>query len=146
VKNYRTWIIIAIVLQFLTGLIHGIGLFVPPQPSNDSDSERQLLDLFTGYIMDMGAGYHRTLYDLFLSLSSCFTLLFLFGGLLNWYLLKKKIANDVMAGIVMIQVVIFGVCFGVMLVFAFLPPIVLCGLVFLMLTLARLTIAVTKAS
>jgi hypothetical protein len=54
-KNYRTWLTIAIVLQLLTGLIHGIALFIPPQPSNDS--EKQLMDLFTSLQMDMGAGY-----------------------------------------------------------------------------------------
>jgi len=143
-KNYRTWLTIAIVLQLLTGLIHGVALFISPQPSNDS--EKQLVDLFTGQQMDMGAGYHRTLYDLFMSVSTCFTLLFLFGGVLNWYLFRKRIANDVLAGILVIQIVIFGVGFAVMLVFAFLPPIVLSGLVFLVLALARLTIPGAKTS
>jgi hypothetical protein len=57
----------------------------------------------------------------------------LLGGLTIAYCLKKKVTTDILKGIVRIQVVIFGMTFAVMLIFTFLPPIVLTGLVFLLL-------------
>ena len=41
-----------------------------------------------------------------------------------------------MKGVVGIHVLVFGICFAVMAVFTFLPPIVLTGLIFLSLLLA----------
>lgn len=127
--------------QFITGLLHGLSFFAEPQPANDT--ERQLQELLNNYKSDMGAGFHRSVGELFISISACFTLLFLFGGLINWYLLRKKVSNDLLSGMVSIQVIIFGICFVVMLLFAFLPPIVLSGMVFLTLLLGWVTIRKT---
>ena len=48
-----------------------------------------------------------------------------------------------MKGIVWINLVVFGICFVMMLVFTFLPPIVLTGLITLFLMLAVITISRT---
>jgi len=134
-KRYTFWLWIAVVLMFLTGAVHSIGLFVRPVPANEV--ERQLIELMTTYKHDLGAGFHPTMGNLFTALSSCFSLLCLLGGLTNAYLLKKRIEAGILRGIVWINLLVFGICFVIMLVFTFLPPIVLTGLIvlFLMLTL-----------
>jgi hypothetical protein len=135
-KNYRTWIIAAIIFQILTGLMHSISFIIPMQATDES--EKMLVELFTTQQLDLGSGFHRTLYDIFKSVSVSVTLLFVFGGLLNWYLLRKKASTQLINGILTLQVFIFGVCFVVMLKFAFLVPIVLTGMSFLTLVLARI--------
>jgi hypothetical protein len=137
-RNQKTWLIVTIAIQILTGLAHGVSFFIEPQATNDT--EKQLIDLFINYRQDMGAGYHRTMQELFTSISVCFTLLYLFGGLLNAYLLRKKLASDILKGVISIQILIYGVSFAVMLRFAFLPPIVLTGFVFIALLLSRITV------
>jgi hypothetical protein len=135
-KNYRTWIIAAIIFQILTGLMHSISFIIPMQATDES--EKMLVELFTTQQLDLGSGFHRTLYDIFKSVSVSVTLLFVFGGLLNWYLLRKKASTQLINGILTLQVFIFGVCFVVMLKFAFLVPIVLTGMSFLTLVLTRI--------
>ena len=134
-KRYTFWLWIAVVLMFLTGAVHSISLFVRPVPANEV--ERQLIELMTTYKHDLGAGFHPTMGNLVTALSSCFSLLCLLGGLTNAYLLKKRIDAGILKGIVWINLLVFGICFVMMLVFTFLPPIVLTGLIvlFLMLTL-----------
>ena len=134
-KRYTFWLWTAVVFMFLTGAVHSISLFVRPVPGNEV--ERQLLELMSTYKNDLGAGFHPTMGNLFTALSSCFSLLCLLGGLTNAYLLKKKIDAGILRGIVWINLLVFGICFVMMLVFTFLPPIVLTGLIvlFLMLTL-----------
>jgi hypothetical protein len=136
-KNYRTWVIAATVFQILTGLIHSMSLFSPIQATQDS--EKTLVELFTTQQLDFGAGFHRTLYDMFQAVSVCLSLLFLFGGLLNWYLLRKKASAEMISGVLTLQVIIFGICFTTTMIFAFLPPIILTGFSFIMLLLARVT-------
>jgi hypothetical protein len=136
-KRYTFWLWLAVVFMFLTGAIHSVGLFVHPTPANEV--ERQLIELMTTYKHDLGAGFHPTMGNLFTALSSCFSLLCLLGGLTNAYLLKKKINAEILKGIVWINLLVFGICFVMMLVFTFLPPIVLTGLIVLFLTLALIT-------
>lgn len=145
-KRYTLWLWIAVVLMFLTGAVHSIGLFVRPVPENEV--ERQLIELMTTYKHDLGAGFHPTMGNLFTALSSCFSLLCLLGGLTNAYLLKKRIEAGILQGIVWINLLVFGICFVMMLVFTFLPPIVLTGLIvlFLMLTLITFKRAAKPAS
>jgi hypothetical protein len=134
-KRYTFWLWMAVVFMFLTGAVHSISLFVRPVPGNEV--ERQLIELMSTYKNDLGAGFHPTMGSLFTALSSCFSLLCLLGGLTNAYLLKKKVDAGILKGIVWINLLVFGICFVMMLVFTFLPPIVLTGLIvfFLMLTL-----------
>ena len=137
-KRYTFWLWVAVVFMFLTGAIHSIGLFVSPQPANEV--ERQLIELMKTYKHDPGAGFHPTTGNLFTALSSCFSLLCLLGGLTNAYLLKRKVDAGILKGIVWINLLVFGICFVILLVFTFLPPIVLTGLIVLFLLLALITI------
>ena len=138
-KRYTFWLWTAVALLFLTGLIHSIGLFISPVPANDV--ERQLLALLMGYKQDLGAGFHRTMWDLFRALSSCFTFVCLLGGLTLGYLLREKADLRILKGVVGIHLLVFVAIFVVMAVFTFLPPIVLTGLVVLFLTLSFITIS-----
>ena len=136
-KRFTFWLSLAIVLQLLNCILHSIGLFITPTPTNET--ERQLIDLMLNYKHDMGGGFHRSVWNLFTAVSSCFSLMCLMGGLTNIYLLKKKVDVRVVRGLVGIQVLVFGIAFGVMVAFTFLPPIVLTGLVFASLVVAYLT-------
>jgi|SRR5215475_1858410 len=133
-KRYRLWLWIAIVFMLLNATIHSITLFVSPVPKNET--ERQLVHLMTTYRNDFGAGFHPTPQNLFTALSSCFSLLCLLGGLMNIYLLKKQVGVEVMRGVVLINLLVFGILFVVVAVFTFLPPIILTGLIVLFLALA----------
>lgn len=131
-KRYTFWLWMAVVFQLLTAVVHSISLFVKPVPQNET--ERQLFDLMMNYRSDAGAGFQPSMANIVTALSSCFTLLCALGGLTNIYLLRKKVAVGILKGITGIQALIFGACFIMMLVFTFLPPIVLTGLIFLFLT------------
>lgn len=135
-KNFSFWIKAAAVLQILTGLIHSLSFLNDPQATNDT--ERQLVGLMSTYRMDMGAGFNPTMSDLFTSMSACFALLYLFAAWINFYLLRKNIGSELWKGLLNIQRFVFGISFVVMVVFTFLPPIVLTGLVFVCLAVARM--------
>ena len=136
-KRYTFWLWVAVVFQLLTGAVHSLSLFMSPVPGNET--ERQLFDLMANYRLDMGAGIHRSMGELFKALSSCFSLLCLLGGLINIYLLRRKVEASAVKGLVGIQLVVFGICFGVMAALTFLPPIVLTGLVVVSLAIAYFT-------
>jgi hypothetical protein len=137
-----TWIKTAATFQILTGLIHSVGLFVTPEPKNET--ERQLIELMDTYRIDAGAGFTPSTSELFLALSSCMTLLCLFGGILNWYLVKKLDAAT-MKGVLNINILIFGACFIIMAALTFLPPIICTGLIFVSLLAARLSYSKTAS-
>ena len=137
-KRYTFWLWVAIVFQLLTVLAHSLSFVVTQVPNNDT--EKQLLDLMMNYRLDMGAGFHRTTNNLFTALSACFPLLYLFGALTNIYLLKKRVDVTLLRGFLVIQILVFGITFGVMVLLTFLPPITLTGLVFLFLALAFFTL------
>ena len=135
--KFKTFFIVAIVLQFLTGLVHALSFLSEPVGTNDQ--EKMLIDLMNTYRMDLGAGYHRTMGQFFTALSACFTLVYLLGGLINWYLLRQRIDVNVLRGVIVINVAIFGFSFALMVIYTFLPPIVLTGLTFLALCITLLT-------
>jgi hypothetical protein len=137
-KRYTFWLWLAVVFLLLTGLIHSISLFVSPVPANET--ERQLLNLMMNYKQDMGAGFHKSMWSLFTALSSCFSFVCLLGGLTIAYLLKKKAPISILKGVVGIHLLVFAACFVMIAVFAFLPPIVLTGLVVLLLAIGFFTI------
>ena len=83
----------------------------------------------------MGAGFHRSMWNLFTALSACFSLVCFLGGLTIAYLLKKKAPTGILKGIVRIHLLVFTACFVLMVVFTFLPPIVLTGLIVLLLAI-----------
>jgi len=137
-KNYITWLKITAISQIIIALIHSISFFVTLPPNNET--EKQLFGLIDTYKLDLGAGFHRTMNELTLVFSACFGLLYLLGGLLNWYLLRKKVEPQIMKGVITINLVIFGICFVLTIIFAFLQPIILTGLVVLFLILSRFTV------
>jgi hypothetical protein len=137
-KRYTFWLSAAVLFQFVTAILHAIGLFITPDPANET--ERQLLEIMSTYRMDAGAGFTPTFSNLFTALSSCFTFLCLFAGLINGYLLMKHTEPNVMKGILAINVGVFGAVFLVMAYFTFLPPIVFSGLIFINLLAAYIVV------
>jgi len=137
-KRYTLWLWIAIAFMLLNAALHSVTLFIEPAPQNET--ERQIVHLLKTYRNDFGAGFHPTTQNLFTALSSCFSLLCLLGGLLNAYLIKKRAGAEIMRGIIAIDLLVFGICFIVMAIFTFLPPIVLTGLIALFLSLAFLAV------
>ena len=135
-KRYTFWLWVAVVVQLLTVAAHSLSFFVTQQPGNET--ERQLLDLMANYKIDMGAGIHRSTQQLFTALSACFPLLYLLGALNNIYLLKKRVDAGLVKGLLAIQLIVFGITFGVMAMLTFLPPIVLSGLAFALLAVSFL--------
>jgi hypothetical protein len=137
-KNYITWLKAAAIFQFIFAIIHAATLFITPLPSNET--EKQLLTLMETYQMDFGSGFHRTMGELTLVFSASLCLLMLFGGLINWYLVRKRTDSEIMKGVITINLIVFGTCFGVTATFAFLFPIILSGLIFIFLIVSRLTL------
>jgi hypothetical protein len=140
-SKYTFWLKTASVFQIITGLIHSLGLFQDMQGQNET--EVKMLDLMTTHKMDMGAGMFHSMMDIFLALSSCFTFLYLLGGINNFFLLKK-LEPSALKGYLLISIIIFGVCFAVMFFMTFLPPIILTGLVFILLVISYITVPARK--
>ena len=138
-KNYIFWLRAAILFQFITAITHAVTLFVNLPPNNDT--EKQLYALMNNYKFDLGAGFHRSMGDMIIPLSACFTLLCLMAGLVNWHLVRKKVEPGIMKGIISINLLIFGICFVLVAIFAFLLPIIQLSLILLFLFLSRITIS-----
>lgn len=137
-KYFSIWLWGTIILQLLTAVFHSLSFFMTPEPKNET--EKQLLELTSGYKPDAGMGFNPSFADLFTGLSLCFTLICLFGALLNWYLKRKNIAADLWKGILLIEGIIFGAVFAAMLAFTFFPPVVCTGLIFIFITASYLTV------
>jgi hypothetical protein len=105
-----------------------------------------LHELIVTYRKDLGGGFQRTFSDLFTALSSCFSFVCLLGGLIIAYLLKTRAPVEILRGVTLINVIVFGAIFVVMAVFTFLPPIVLTGLVFLTLLISYILLLRTQAT
>jgi len=134
-KNKGTpWLRAAMVFQLLTSAIHSLSFLRSRQGRNET--EKQLLDLMDNYKMDMGAGFHRSMGEIFTSVSFCFTMIFLLGGLLNLYMIRKQASPDLLQGFVGIQALVFGAVFMMAVLFAFLPPITFSGIVFVLLVIS----------
>jgi hypothetical protein len=137
-KQYRFWLVLAIVFLFLTALVHGSSLFLQPVPQ--SETERQLIELLTNYKQDLGAGFKRSTKELMTALSACFSLVSLLGALTLTFLLRKRAPESLLKGVVAIHGFVFGICFAIMAAFTFLPPIILTGLIFVCLLIGFLLI------
>lgn len=137
-KRYTFWFSAAILFQLVTAILHALSLFAVVTPANET--ERQMLDLVGTYKMNAGSGFAPTFGNIYTAYSSCFTFLCLFAALTNGYLLWKQVEPNLMKGILAINVAIFGVCFLVMAVFTFLPPILCTGLIFINLLAAYLVL------
>lgn len=137
-KKYSFWIKSAIFSQVLTALAHSMSFFFTPVGANDT--ERQLMELMQSYKSDMGAGFAPSTQDILTAFSACFLLLYLLGALINWQLIRVKADLITWKGIININLFVFGISFAVMVCFTFLPPVIVTGLVFLCLLMARFTI------
>ena len=136
-KQYSFWLKTSIILQVITAAAHSMSFFFTPEGS--THQERLLIDLMQNYRTDMGAGFSPSTMNIMTAFSACFALLYLMGALVNGYLLRRKTDIETMKGIITINLVVFGVCFMVMALNTFLPPIVMTGMVFLSLIVSRLT-------
>ncbi len=128
-KKFSFWIWGTIIMQLLTAVFHSMSFFVTPEPTNET--EKQLMDLTRNYKPDAGMGFNPSFKDIFTALSLSFTLICLFGAVLNWYLKKEKIAADLWKGVLLIEIIIFGGLFAGMLVFTFIAPVVCTLLIFI---------------
>jgi hypothetical protein len=138
-KKYTTWLKTAAIFQFINVIIHITSFFITPAPNNET--EKQLFTLMDTYQFDLGAGFHRTMSELTLVFSACLGLVCLLGGLLNWHLLRKKIGPEIMKGVIIINLIVFGILSGLTITFTFLLPIISIGLIVLFLILSLFTIS-----
>jgi len=133
-NKISSWLKVAIGFQFLTAAVHSLSFIRSPQGQNDT--EKQMINLMYNHKMDMGAGFHRSMGQLFMSVSLCFTLIFLLGAIINLYLIRAHAPVDLIKGIVGIQALIFAAVFLSALFLAFLPPAAFTGVVFLFLSIS----------
>jgi hypothetical protein len=129
-----SWLKVALGFQFLTAAVHSLSFIRNPQGQNQI--EKQMLDLMYNHKMDMGAGFHRSMGQIFTSVSLCFTLIFLLAAFINLYLIRVHAPVLLIKGIVGIQALIFFAVFLGAVFLAFLPPAMFTGLVFLLLTIS----------
>ncbi|MFZ1676731.1 MAG: hypothetical protein WAT91_05630 [Saprospiraceae bacterium] len=137
-KKYTFWLKTAATLQILTAMLHSLSFINKPQGTNDT--EKEMITLMTTNKMDMGAGFKPTMYDIITSMSIGFALMLILGGVINWYLLRKKAGPEILRGIIVINCIVFGISFIANFFLTFLPPIVCTGLIFFSLLLAYFTI------
>ncbi|MGE5107688.1 MAG: LIC_13387 family protein, partial [Sphingobacteriales bacterium] len=102
---------------------------ISPSPKNNT--EKQMLDLIMNYKMDLGAGFERSWYQIYTSISICFTFLFLSFATVNWFFKKMNIGAGLWRGLLLIETILFGLVLLVTVTFTFLPPIICTGLIFL---------------
>jgi hypothetical protein len=143
-KIYTIWLKAAIIVQFIATIIHATTLFINPTP--DNATEKQLYSLMDSYKFNLGAGFYRSMGEMTLALSACFCFFCLLAGMINWYLLRKRVEPGVIKGIIDINLFVFGICFVLVTIFTFLLPIVLIGLIMLFLILSRFSIPKTAKS
>jgi len=144
-KRHTVWLWTAAVFLFLTAALHSISFVI--SPTGKTEAERQMLALMINNKMDMGAGFHPTMWNLFTALSACFSLLFLLAGLTLAFLLKKKAAAaGVLKGVVTIQLLVIGTSFIINLFLTFPVPILVSGLCVLFLAIGLLMTPRVNAS
>lgn len=143
-KKHILWLKIAATLQLITAGFHSLSFIKKFEASNAT--EKQMIDLMDNYHMDMGLGFKPTMGNFMLSFSICFTLLLLFAGLLNWWMLAKKVDDHLLKGIVGINLLIFSACFLTMIMLTFIMPITCIGLIWLALLIAYLYAPKAKAN
>ncbi|MEO7306067.1 MAG: hypothetical protein ABIR78_04015 [Ferruginibacter sp.] len=131
-KKFSFWIWGTIVTQFLTAAIHSVSFFIKLEAANET--EKQLFNLMDTYKPDVGMGFNPSFADLFTGLSLCFTLICLFGALINLYFKRKGLDAGMWKGLLLIEVIIFGALFVGMAVFTFALPIICTALVFIFVT------------
>jgi len=137
-KQKLTWLWVAAILQLLTALVHSMSFFAKDVPANET--EKQLHELIMTYKKDLGLGFAPTFHDFLMALSAGFALLYLLGGLLGIYFIRKKMSTDLLKGYLNISILVYGINFIVTAYFTFIFPIAFTGLVLIALVLARFTL------
>ena len=127
------------IVQILTGLVHAMSFLAKPSPQNDE--EKQLFTLVENYVFDMGAGFHRTMGDLISVLSAHFSLAFILAGLINWFLATQRAPIEILKGVIGINLLIFGISAILNVLLAFLPPITLTVITFLLVIVTRISLS-----
>ncbi len=137
-NRHHFWLRTTAILQLITAGIHAMSFFRNRIPANES--EQKLYDLMASYqLNNVGPYFHPTMQDIFTALSASFSLLYLFSGVITLYLLQKNLPSTIWKGLTSINLIVFGVAFLINLLFTFLPPIVLTGVVFIGFCLAYAT-------
>ena len=116
-------------LQLLTAFFHSLSFVAKPKPKNET--ERQLIDLVSNYKPDMGGGIRRSFSQMFIGVSTCFTMVYTFGAVINWYFVKSELSSETWKGLLLIELVSYAILFILMIRFTFWPPIIVTGLVFI---------------
>ncbi|MGZ8523923.1 MAG: LIC_13387 family protein, partial [Chitinophagaceae bacterium] len=91
------------------------------------------IELVKDYKIEMGAGIKRSFGQLFIGVSACFTMIYILGAVINWYFLQTTVGPAVWKGLILIELLAYGIVFLLQIKFTFLPPIIVTGLVFLFL-------------
>ena len=134
-SNFEFWIWGTIIAQALTAIFHSISFFVKDKPRNET--EKQLIELVRDYKLDMGGGIKRSFGNLFTGVSGCFTMIYTLGAVLNWYFLRSGLSLDTWKGLILIELVAYGIVFLLQARFTFWPPIIVSGLVLVFLAGTR---------
>lgn len=77
-KNYKFWFKAGSWALLVTGLLHSLSLL--NKPVGETDTERQMLDLFTTVMLQ---GIDRTMYDLYFFFSLSMTMFSVFTAIMN---------------------------------------------------------------
>lgn len=133
-KNYVFWMKTAMVLCFVTAAAHALSFISEPVGGNDIENE--MIRLITTHQMNLGNGFNRTFYELFTALSSCFSMMYLLGGLILLHLIRKDADPSLVKGLLGLCLLPFILSFIIMTSLTFLPPILLTALVVVSLTAA----------
>ncbi len=128
-SNFSFWIWGLVIAQFLSAFFHSLSFIAKPKPKNET--EKQLIELASGYKADMGGGIKRSFSQLFIGVSTCFTMIYTMGAAINWYFLRTSIRPEVWEGLLLIELLAYGILFLLMIKFTFWPPIIVTGLVFI---------------
>ena len=130
-SNFEFWIWGTVIAQILTAVLHSISFFVKDKPRNET--EKQLIDLVRNYKLDLGGGIKRSFGDLFTGVSTCFTMIYILGAVLNGYFLRAGLSAGIWKGLILVELIAYGIVFLLQARFTFWPPIIVTGLVFLFL-------------
>lgn len=128
-SNFSFWIWGLVITQLLSAFFHSLSFIAKPKPRNET--EKQLMGLSSEYKIDLGGGIKRSQKQLFIGLSTCFTMVYTFGAAINWYFIKTDISPGVWEGLLLIELIAYGILFLLMIKFTFWPPIIVTGLVFI---------------
>lgn len=137
-KKYTFWFKTAIVLQFATGVFHTISFLHNAEPQNNS--EKTLFDLMTNYKFDFGFGFHHTMEDFMNAFSILFSVLLFFSAFINNYLLKNKLGNNILKGVISFNLFFYTIAFIAIAFLTFLPPIICTALIVISFLVSYLTI------